>query len=348
MRILSSLGLALSASAAVAMLAGCSGAGQQTPLVPDQTQSQQSVVRQGVNPAVPAASMLADISSADAGLSLGASQDGATGAGGLYVAQVQAHFVNEYALSDSKNGPQKCKDVLPTYGVYGIGVNARHVLYVPIVGSYGKPHKILTFGPNCGKAGPTLDDPNGSPIDVAFDNTNDTVYVADIDTRGIDVYEKGATSPTRTLHNSALVSSPGVAVDSHGNVFQSGHNSANVVEYFGGRQQGNKVLPLTGLNNPYGLEFDVKGNLIVIDGFSGILVYAPPFSGPPIRTIIAKGPSLYGKLDLANRNLYVSDGSYGNLPVDVYAYPSGKYEYSISNGLSQNTTGIAVDPASPN
>lgn len=216
------------------------------PLVPDQTQSQQSSARQSVNAAVAAAPTLTDIRTPGADPSGGAGQDSATVPGGLYVAQVQAHSVNEYALPDNKNGPPKCKDILPAYGVYGIGVNARHVLYVPLVGTFGQPHKILTFGPNCGKAGPTLDDPNGSPIDVAFDNTNDTVYVADIDTRGIDVYEKGATSPTRTLHNDQLVSSPGVAVDSHGNVFQSGHDSANIVEYFGGKQQGNKILPLTG------------------------------------------------------------------------------------------------------
>ncbi len=351
MRIPRSLGFALSASATVAMLAGCSGVGQQTPSVPDQTQSQQSVARQGVNAAMPAASTLANISPPDADLSVGAGQNSATVPGGLYVAQGAARtapVIREYALPDNKNGPPKCKDILPTSGVFGIGVNARHVLYVPVA-TFGKPSKILTFGPNCGKAGRTLDGLNDTVIDVAFDNTNDTVYVA-TDTGSIDVYEKEATLPTRTLHNDQLVSSPGVAVDSHGNVFQSGHKSANVVEYFQGKQQGNKVLPLTGLNRPYGLEFDVKGNLIVIDDSSGILVYAAPFNGPPIHTIRTKGSPVYGKLDFANRNLYVSDSSFGeNHPVDVYAYPSGTFEYSITNGLTKYfSTGIAVDPASPN
>jgi len=299
-------------------LTGCSGTGQQTSLVPDQTQSQQSVARQGGNAAVPAASTLADISSPGADLSVGAGQDSARVPGGLYVAQAGARsapLIREFALPDTTDGPPKCKDLLSTSGVYGIGVNARHVLYVPLIGTYGKPHSILTFGPNCGAAGPTLIDPY-TPIDVAFDNTtNNTVYVADVDTSGIDVYEKGATSPTRTLSNSALRHAVGVAVDASGNVFQTGVDTSNIAEYPKGQQQGSRVLGVTGLNRPGGLEFDVKGNLIVIDSSSGILVYAPPFNGPPIHTIRTKGSPLYGKLDFANRNLYVSDSSFGEKPL---------------------------------
>lgn len=352
MRIPRSLGFALSALAAVAMLAGCSGA-VQTPLVPNQTQSQQSVARQSMNAAASAASTLAVIRSPGADLSVSPDQNGAMPSGGLYVAEAGARSVpviREYALPDIKNGPPKCKDILSSSGVYGIGVNARRVLYVPLIGTYGKPHKILTFGPYCGASGPTLIDPY-TPIDVAFDNTaNNTVYVADVDTSGIDVYEKGATSPTRTLSNSALRHAVGVAVDGSGNVFQTGVDTSNIAEYPRGQQQGSRVLGVTGLDRPGGLEFDVKGNLIVIDSYSGILVYAPPFNGPPIRTIRTKGSPLYGKLDFANRNLYVSDSSFGeNHPVDVYAYPSGTFEYSITNGLTKyGSTGVAVDPASPN
>ena len=55
---------------------------------------------------------------------------------------------------------------------------------------------------------------------------------------------------------------------------------------------------------------------------------------------------MLAKLDAANKNLYVSDRTNGT--VDVYSYPAGKYEYSISNGLSasDDPTGVAGDPAS--
>ena len=140
----------------------------------------------------------------------------------------------------------------------------------------------------------------------------------------------------------AGVNSPfGVAVDGAGNVFESGAPTANIAEYPKGHQTGNKILGVTGLLSPEGLEFDVKGNLIVFDLFAGILIYAPPYKGAPTHTITPKGKPVYGKLDKANRNLYVSNNSNGS--ADAYAYPSGNFEYSITNGLSasKGVEGIA-------
>jgi hypothetical protein len=208
---------------------------------------------------------------------------------------------------------------------------------------------ILTFGANCGPPGPTLSDPNGQPSDVAFDNKKDNiVYVSDTKTNGIDVYEKGATSPTRTLYNSAITGAFGVAVDGEGNVYQAGANSAKIVEFPHGKQSGSAVLSVTGLSRPIGLEFDVKGNLLVIDYNVGVLVYTPPFNGAPARTISTKGSSAFGKLDKTNQNVYVGDLQSGS--ADVYAYPSGTYEYSITKGLKRKNSveGIAVDPPSAN
>ncbi|MBC5827193.1 MAG: hypothetical protein GIW99_05855 [Candidatus Eremiobacteraeota bacterium] len=335
----------LSAAAIVAMLAGCSGAGQQGLAVPGQTQSQQAVPSRGV----PAAISAADVRPPAADLLGGAGQDVTRVAGGLYVGQINPLFVNEYALPDKKNGPPKCKDSLSgKFAFYGIGVNAQHELYVPV----NDGHTILTFAPNCGAAGPTLSDPNGQPVDVAFDNTNGTVYVADSSTGGIDVYENGATSPTRTLYNPQCPNgtcgsvNTGVAVDSFGNVFEANYN---IVEYPRGHQKGSKVLPLNGLGGtpiPTGLELDLKGNLLVMDNNS-ILIYTPPFKGYPKNMIPVNTGAYYGKLDAANSNLYVSeDGQHGGV-VSVFAYPLGKYEYSISNGQTA-VYGVAVDPPAPN
>jgi hypothetical protein len=93
-------------------------------------------------------------------------------------------------------------------------------------------NEILTFGSNCGAAGPTLNDPNGQPVDVAFDNAKDIVYV-DNESGDIAVYENGATSPTRTLSNPENQQAQGVAVDAHGNLFQTDFNN-NIIEYPGG------------------------------------------------------------------------------------------------------------------
>jgi hypothetical protein len=301
---------ALAAPVALAMLAGCSGGSQMPPAPLVNPALRQSILRS----AAP---------------------------GSLYVAQQGDTATYEFVLPNKQNEPPNCSDPLPNYGATGIGVNAQHVLYIPLLTA----QTILTFQPNCGAAGPTLNDPNGEPVDVAFDNANNIVYVDDYSANRVDVYENGATSPTRTLSNPAVYATEGIAVDRHGSVFQSSL-TPNIVEFPKGLQKNSKVLGLTGLSFPIGLEFDRKGNLIVIDEVNGILVYAPPLRGAPKKIIIPQDGSAYGKLDAANRNLYVSD--LGHHAVDVYAYPSLKYKYTISNGLGRLVTGVAVDPPAPN
>lgn len=313
------------------LLVSCSVPSQQSLSVAAQTHPHPSVAEMRL----PAVARLAD-----------AGQDGTGVAGSLYAKQ-GATLVNEYALPNVGNQPPTCKDTVPSdYYASGIGVNAQHVLYV------SRPYyrTIRTFRPRCGGAGPTLSDPNGFPADVAFDNTkNNTVYVADDTSGGIDVYDKGALSPTRTLTNSACVNSAGVAVDRFGNVFQSCRTNNKIIAYPGGRRAGSNVLGITGLSDPRGLEFDLNNNLIVFNETSGILVYAPPYKGAPKRRIGVQGGAPYGKLDATNRNLYVDDNANGNRAVAIYAYPSGTYEYRITNVVKRdNGYGIAIDPPSPN
>jgi hypothetical protein len=325
---------ALAASAALILLAACSGANSPaapTPLGYTPTSAQVAGQAGQIRPA-PAAEA-----------SVGA-RFSARKPGGLYVAQQGDYAAYEFALPNKLNDPPKCSITLPNYGADGIGVNAKRILYVPMLTT----NTILTFKPSCGAAGPTLNDPSGQPIDVAFDNTNNIVYVDDYSTNHIDVYEGGATSPTRTLSNPAVNTTEGIAVDAQGDVFQSSFGSVtpSIVEYPGGQQTGNKVLPITGLSLPAGLEFDRKGNLIVIDEANGILIYAPPLNGAPKKTITPQGGATYGALDAANRHLYVTDISQHS--VDVYAYPSVKYKYTITNGLGRLVSGVAVDPPAPN
>ncbi len=344
MRIPRLLSFALSGCTTVALLVGCSGDGQQNPALPSQTQAQPS--------------------SADQGVPLGASPKitiTAARVGGLYAAQALSLSVNEYALPNTKNAPPRCTD--SGKYVVAMAVGARGVLYVVSqqakIGRYGyNEWPIDTFGPSCGVRGPTLHESFGLPSDVAVDSKSGRVYVAWYPTSGsagggIIVYDKGAIYPTRLLANSAVTVSGngGVAVDSAGNVFLSVSGS-NIVEFPGGQQNGSTVLSPPGLNFPSGLEFDLKDNLIVTNysnsGSPIISVYAPPYNAAPTLTIAEKGASLFVKLDYTNTNLYASD--YTNGSVDVYAYPSGSYEYSITNGLTQAnfSTGIAVDPPSPN
>lgn len=158
------------------------------------------------------------------------------------------------------------------------------------------------------------------------------------------VYPKGATKPSNVL--CCVSSSFGIAVDRHHDVYESswrGSQGPLVAVYHEGALA--KALPLTGLSVPMGIDFDNHGNLVVIDAVSGILIYSPPYSGAPTRTIATRGTSAWGKLNRANTRIYVSDVASG--AVDVYMYPSGVYQYSITAGLSASgsVSGIAIVPA---
>lgn len=321
MRSFLSLRSALGAWATVAIVAGCSAGTQQSATVPYSAPLSTS---RGL-----------------AGMLARSGDRGAATPGGLYVAQFGAAPVPEFGLPDTSNHGPRCSDTVPPGGINGIAINAHRILYVPyeFSGSF-----IATFAPNCGAAGTTLSDPNGEAGDVAFDNSNNTVYASDEDTGGIDVYVGGATSPTRTI---GIKSHPGnglgVAVDSHGDVFNSG---PTIDEYPNGKNNGSKVLHLTGLSSPQGLAFDVKNNLIVANG-NNIKIYAPPYNGAPTRTIsVGATTCLYIALDASNTNLYVSDQTKNS--VDVYAYASGKFKYRITSGFSKSgsVSGVAVDPPS--
>ncbi len=300
---------------AAALLAGCAGATSQTPVAGVEPMAGRSAVAQPIDLLLPAKTP-----------------------GGLYVGQFSANVINEYTLPDKNNSAPRCT-VGFVGAVNGIGVNAKHVLYVP----NDSPRGIYLWAANCGKSLPTLSDGNGQPADVAFDGT--TVYVDDATTGGIDVFAHGATAPTGTLSNAAIAGSNfGVAVDGKHNVFESSQTGSGVVvEYAGGKEPGS-VLAITGTATPQGLEFDKKGNLLVMDTTNGVLIYAPPYDGAPKHVITPQNFSVYAKLDAANKNLYLSDIVMGT--VDAYTYPAGAFEYSISNGLLQGNSveGIAVDP----
>lgn len=286
----------------------------------------------------------------DARLLVGASEN-AGSKGGVYVSQFYTTLVGEYAAHNTQNQPPFCQISGIEY-VDSIGVDPKGTLYVP----QGSVDVITTYARDCGAQGTTLSDPYGQPEDVAFNQKTGAVYVSNLHgpamgaAGSISVYPKGATSPSGKLSNHSVYQSNGVAVDKSGNVFESYLSSGSVpgiVEYKGGKMPG-KLLKLNGLQYPDGLEFDKAGNLIVVDVTSAAaFVFAPRLSGGPTSTIALKGYSIQGKLDQVYKNLFVSDQQNGTL--DVYAYPAGTYEYSVTNGLtkSNDVIGAAVDPPAP-
>jgi len=324
---------ALSAAAALALLAGCSGSSALAPK-PATPAGHGSFSQSGVK-------HYAVLSAIPKGfVAVRPSQNNFvtpnTGNGEVYVSSFLATTINAYKIPNSGNHAPKCTDG-PASAPNGINVDSHRVLWDPDGGS----RTIIPFAKNCGGAGAAIADPNGQPSDVAFDGT--TMYVADASTGAVDVYTGGVLSGTLT--NAALSGLPcfAVAVIQH-NVFASS-NSNVIVEYVGGSEPGIDLTTsgMSGTSVPVGMMGDSHHRLVVIDIGSGILVYASPYTGAPVKSAPTHGSSVYGHLDKTNEFLYVGD--FGNGAADVYSYPGLHYKYSITNGLSQSNTveGVGVD-----
>ena len=87
--------------------------------------------------------------------------------------------------------------------------------------------------------------------------------------------------------------------------------------------------------------------MVIDPGSRQAEIFAPPYKSAPKSAFALRGSSEFGKVDATNTNSYASNFSSGT--VDVFPYPAGAYEYSISNGVqADGVWGVAVYPASKN
>jgi hypothetical protein len=214
---------------------------------------------------------------------------------------------------------------------------------------------VATYGANCGVAEARYLEDKGGPQDPVVDGA--ILYLTNLgpNTKGpakIFVYSTvpvrmGDQRPSRELSYPTAHTGIGVAVDSHHNLFWSAasqnFNDGFVIEFVNGQMPG-KLLPATklGTDFPGGVMVDHADNLLLIDqNTSSVLVFAPPYTNRPFKTISLKGQALYCALGVSQGRLYCMDVEYGS--VDVYTYPGGDYDYSYNNGMeAQSAIGIAI------
>lgn len=273
----------------------------------------------------------------------------AVAARGLYVGQFASTKINEYKVPNNVNNPPFCT-LSGVVAVNGLGVQPfTRNLYIPDGGS----RRIIVRKPACGSlVGAPLSDPHGQPADVAFNEVTGTIYVSNILNDGgsgsIEVYKKTDHLPSSQLTDSSMYEYFGIETDKDKNVWETyidSNGAGHLIEFPGGKMPG-QIHNITGPSRPGGLDFDKAGNMVIIDineATPAAYVYAPPYTGGPSATIPLKGGSVFAKLDCVNKNFYVSD--FHNGTIDVYTWPSGTYEYSISNGLSgsNNVEGVGID-----
>jgi len=283
---------------------------------------------------------------------------------GVYVSQFYGSEIGGYKSDNEKNSAPVC-EVPSVEDVNGIATDQTGKLYVPQElqsqsgGSYGE---ITVYAPNCGKHLKTLtsDDPM---LNAAVDGT--TVYGMDNVGAGptlVSVYANGSTSPTSFLKGPtspsgySTINGYAIAVDSQHNVFVSVYApdsdwNAEVIEFPGGQMPATQLSGTLWIDAdfPAGVLVDKQNNLLMVNPVnnSSVAIYAPPYTGSAIATIVLNGAASYCALNHTEKLLYCTDYQYGS--VDVYKYPSGLYLYSFTNGLNWNNVpeGIALKPAAP-
>ncbi len=280
--------------------------------------------------------------------------------GTTYVSEYFGSWALAYLENNKGNSGAICRVAIAPFTVNGIGADFSNRLWIPTSTTAGSG-STTEYGPNCGSARLTLDDTDGQPANIAFDPRGN-VYVENITGPGgegapanVDVYRPGKTTPASVLQESGALFGIGIALDAGGNVYMSwvdAGDGGHVDEFAGGKNPA-VTLPISAgfIGN---LTFDLAQNMLLIDQSAGSLsVYAAPYTGSAIATITLKGVAVTCKLGRSGTTLSCAD--YENGSVDVYRYNSANpgatvYAYSYTNGIdpSLNITGLAIAPPSKN
>jgi len=264
--------------------------------------------------------------------------------GVIYVSSVDSDVLAFARKNPNGDGPL-CS--IPVAGqVFGLGVDPSGNLWA--ADNNGNAFSVQEFGRRCGMPGATLSDP-GFPSDVTFDSKG-TAYVSNFEESSgpgsIEVYKKGAKSPTGSLSDPSILEALNAATDRSGDLFATivePSNAYAVIEFPGGAMPGS-VLGITGFKEGWSMIIDSENNLIVDDigNPSQLDVYPPPYTGAPARTISLMDQSESCVLAQHQKRIYCGDDIHDT--IDVYAYPSGKYRYSYGGGITSTITGVATFP----
>ncbi|MFY9664390.1 MAG: hypothetical protein WAK19_08040 [Candidatus Cybelea sp.] len=262
----------------------------------------------------------------------------------IAVAQFGGSSVLWFPLNDKTNKlPAICQ---PASSTNGIAVDRDGDLWVPD----GRANTTTEYGPNCGSAKLTIQDPTGEPADVGFDGKR-RVFILNLNNVSgaptVEIYNSTSGTQLGTLSDPSFNDLFGLGTDRKGNVFVSNltkNNVGNVIEFPKGKMPG-KQLSGVSLGLPGAPTFDRRNNLIITDWLAETIdVFSPPYQASPTTSPLM-GSSIWCKLNQKEKNLYCGDADNGS--IDVYAYPGNTYKFSYTASLSPSAlvTGVAPAPA---
>lgn len=210
----------------------------------------------------------------------------------------------------------------------------------------------------------TLSDPNGKPAGVCGNNNKSEVIATDIisntggDGQTINIYDRGATTPSTVLTDPNASDLYECAVDSHGNLFVT----LSTVNYpYGGeldefpKGSTTPVVLSTNFLYPIGITID-KYNAISVVDFEGqdypyyysskVYLFDPPYTqGPAYSYDVNNAAFIEAALNKAQTQLWVAN-SINDPSAQSYSYPHGTFENATSSSGLKYPDGIALSPAS--
>ncbi len=354
MRSINPLGYALSGSAFLALLAGCSGGGSSTSPMPVSPAamlhepSARSIDASGRRNADPTSVLLP-------GVNRISKPDLSPGFADADAAVKAAVIISDGGANDVDVFSTKGKLVAQITGVSGgLADTKAGDLYV----ANTDDNDILLYKNDYKTLLATLSDPNEYPSGESYDETTGIVAVTNIistsDGPGtVSFYAKGATKPCKTIGNPAWGRVYFDAFDSKGNLFVDGFDtSGNVV--VGEITGGCKATTITTLKVGNAIAFAggvqvTKDDDVAVQDQESLAIYTykPPVKGSlgmPIATTTFKGAGdpVGFAFTATGKNVWTADA--GLSVADEYAYPAGGSPVFSISGSMLEPISVAVTP----
>jgi hypothetical protein len=165
----------------------------------------------------------------------------------------------------------------------------------------------------------------------------------------------GSASPSATFKNGTATFVDNLAFNSAGDLFATTFsNQINVFTHpFTSASTPSQVITSPNLTNSAGIVLDSANNLIVsnspsLAAGSKLLVFAPPYTGPPIASAVVPASS-YRQMSISGTQLFVVNPQVTTSTIDVYNLPitaGSDFAFFIRNGIfggSATADGVAVD-----
>jgi hypothetical protein len=322
------------ATAAVGVLAGCSGSGSSSisPVVPTSHGVRQAMSHDatGIAPKFLSiqhyGSSLPSIRPNSGALKFLAVADAGTGA----VEILNASYVLTSTITTGLNGPD------------GDWYDQHKNLYVA---NYSGPY-VQEYAPGGSTPSFTYSTGLGDPINVATDE-HGHVFAIDYNFGSPGFVNEYAQNSNTVMHTCSLSGGgEGIAIGETGQVFISYNNpagGANIVEYKHGLSGCTGTTLGVALNFAGGLQLDNHKNLVACDQTAGAVdIIAPPY-GSVTSSITGFADPFHVALNKANTLVFVADAANADVAVDNYPSGTSVTILNGSNGLSL-PYGVATTP----